>query len=374
MALTPIVIPRRNIVAINNSSGAFQPIPGTVPFIFFQNNNPYFALNLNGSSADLDYAGAFLRADGSICGIYNPDPVIDNSSGSHLVSLKPDLSDSIVSLAPGTGIVVNHNAYMSGGVVSPNTYDLGPVGLPTLIVATPFFSGTLGYNLSWGYIGGWGALMPKSGDGNYFYYDVTGTYFNAFSFDSDFNINNVDFTSVVSDGIWNYTFSDGEPISGTGVGIWFSKWQPAAYNLAGPFTYTNYEIVLGDTTDNADWQSGLDYSSSAGYHLSFSNGKNFCVGLYSNTAFATELTLFLFASDMSYYDRYNVTLDGSQEYPIFFIDYDDNFYIISYDTINNVSTFAIGLASAAPGIATLGDVISLGCWSPCANLLYQRPS
>jgi hypothetical protein len=171
-----------------------------------------------------------------------------------------------------------------------------------------------------------------------------------------------------------YTFAFGTPVTFSGNEVFMCKWQMQPYNVAGPFTYTNYQLTLSDATDNTLYQTVTDYNNE-NYHI-FCNWNEFVFVVNDPTGLVTNM--FVFAPDFTWYDSYTINFDPSIAalFPNLFRDVEGNNYAIApvgsgiaqhleYQIVNPVT-------AVVAGNLQLAEPFSLGCYSPCANLLYTK--
>lgn len=379
MALTPLVVPKRNSRTIDFSGPFTDLVVGTytVPSVFLatpiSTNCPYPQLSSGGVGNDNFYYGAFLTLDGTIIGKYFNTPDINSNSGK-AISISSDkltmnLKFDIFPLVGIKSFPSDDAGYSLGPAANPadNTYTW--VGGLSIIQNRDCLNDV--YTI--------GLAMPAmrddgSGtDGIYAIMDDTGVFFNAFPNDPASSIYADSFITL-NDTVWNYTFVSAFPNAGSN-GVYLSKWQPLAYNPLGPFVFTNYLVTLSDATDDAFFQTGNDYFSFGGDRYIHANGNTFVYIFDTGSTPLASQTVFIFANDLSWYDRFDITVDNSVLSGTYFQDVEGNDYLIGKNGAGDL-VFQAMVPTPTPtpvpyggGAATnplrLSEIIKLPCFHPC---------
>jgi hypothetical protein len=132
------------------------------------------------------------------------------------------------------------------------------------------------------------------------------------------------------------------PTTGT-LSVYMSKWQPAA--TSGSFSHTNYRIVLGNGADDTLFQASAatDYDGLIRIRGNTTNTFYTVDADYNvddDNDFTNTLTVFMFANDFSYYDRLDITTDGSLYGAVYFRDINGVHYLIGGNE-SNVQAYQI---------------------------------
>jgi len=143
------------------------------------------------------------------------------------------------------------------------------------------------------------------------------------------------------------------------------EWTEAAFNPGGAFNSTTYTLQLADAADDLIFQAFLA-SGFANFYFSASTEK---FVLASKIGLPTFEISFAFEPDFSSYERIDIT--GSPIFDgLYFQSVDGTDWIIGVDNLGN-GQFSGANFLNIHGQVHIQGVISLGCWSPCANLLYH---
>jgi hypothetical protein len=212
---------------------------------------------------------------------------------------------------------------------------------------------------------GTGILANASADGKVYVSEIDGTWHRAFETDAGFEIGFLNGPVTTNDGTYNYTTVWQTPLVGTNS-VYMSSWQPVG--LLSSFSYTNYKIILSDAADDAVFQAATN--------ITFGDDLTQAMRIRGNTTntfitvdqtdvnnFMTAMTVFMFASDFSYYDRYDITSNGDLYNAVYFRDINGIHYLIG----TNSSIIEAYQILASDGGVISGDEGSTGdvtirCW------------
>ncbi|AZI37076.1 hypothetical protein NT2_01_04650 [Caenibius tardaugens NBRC 16725] len=317
MALTPLTVPRRNVVPLYFDVTGDIPEATGAAAVNYSLNAPYPAIVMSGADGDEadQYKVWYINNDGERFGAYYDELNDSTDFGGTRGMLSRDKTKITLT---------NYNFWPSRVFykdldVSIDTYGLNVPRLPS-DEGFYFDSGEFGVG------GGGNVFLPvyniggvKDLDGHQTQDPVTGHYYlrgkdwskyKAFEKPEGFGGNYMQFVTL-SDDDFNYSFVGHETVSETGNTVYMSKWTAVAGG--DPFSYTNYSIQLDDDADDAVFQAAADYASGMEYRMR-GNYEVFWFGIDVEEYPLTQVTVFVFAKDFSWYDRLDITANGDLDF------------------------------------------------------------
>jgi hypothetical protein len=371
MAITDLVIPRRNNRALNFVP-PLAPIPGTIgngnpACLQYSTGGPYPPITSFGSLNDDVYACGYLNADGVLFGNYYPNPELVNEAAAPNGCPSTDLSEFVIS---GYDVYPN-SSYL---ILAPDTaaYSLGPPKFPATgsINVSPTLGGIDLYCTCFFPVYSLGrGLLTRDATPDVFCIEINGAQHTAFQILPDFT--HIASAKTSTDGVTNYSICDVTPLSGASadLGIMLSLWEPDG-------AFINHKIVLSDATDNAYWQNLARYDNGGVRHYIRNNNVNTWVVI--DDPALLNFPVFLFANDYSWYDY--ILVDGvlDDAYPgVYWLDPNGYEYWVGVGAAG-VINFQVSPPEPAPpspiepyggGAATnplrLSEIIKLPCFHPC---------
>lgn len=326
MALTTLTVPRRNVVALHFDQTTNVPGPLTpqaYSHSIYQHPYPVFVgfsvyaqpvtAGVPGEGSDFSYLA--INSSQNEFGTYYPgDPFgkrTVNNGGSSMAMLRDNATITNMTVGP---VEVPDLATFTDMPVSLTAFALGDPPYPpddqvTIDSGESFATAATPpvYNIG-GSQNQQGFLTRNISD-EHFLYERDGTKWKAFTTDADFRPRNA---ITLNDGDYNYTWHICSPVSGSGLGQYLTRWT--AQSTAGSFSETFYAVELDDATDDAAFQAGLDVDTPDYAHMN-ANYENFwfvIADYWSDVEqVLTSMTVFFFAKDFTWYDRYDITADGA---------------------------------------------------------------
>lgn len=344
MALTPLTVTRRNVVALDFTSTTL--IPGTTGTVAYNysGNQPYPQIVSSGGDGDLGIADGgtadrhtrlYINGDGVEFGIYYEFAQRGGGyGGGPRVALSRDETEFVITnnttpAPPATGrthrtVPADIDQFMlSVSRLPPD----GSLSYPT------GYEGIQGggdayypvYNIG-GVNDQWANLAVKFADSEFRLFKMSdGSEYRAFASDADFFHNCIQMVTL-SDENFNYSLLTAEPLTSSGNTLYMSKWT--AEDPLDPLAFTNYALTLSDAADDAILQAAADYDFGDLFHMR-GNYENFWLAIIQNDTFPlTEMTVFVFAKDFTWYDRLDITTNGDINFGTYWLDNNCNHFIV----------------------------------------------
>lgn len=363
----PFILNRTSVASIDVSSIPYNNLPtppNLVPAIHYSRFTtimPYPLLIIQDNVIP-DYGFIY----GNTKGLYNP--AIDNSNTAGTNVSRPSFMNDpiqtmIRSSTNNTATLFNFefqpfgNLAVGPPLVFGHVIPAAPIGIIATLTTYSSFA-DLPFTVD-----GNGELVNSTTGKQYFINTTDLTWYQAFPLiDLDSSVWTSSTQADIPNNL-NTTFIEKD--SGIAPAVYASRWKQSA--IGGAAVATTDYIQLSDPADDLIYQNAVNYDISSLKFYNRGNSQEWfftCLQIIAGNLIAT---CFIFSNDLTTYRRVDITQLTPSGYDdvLYFKDLDGFQYFIDEAGYAAISTVTI------QGRISLGDVFSLGCWSPCANLAHR---